>query len=161
MDERALVRTIEILQTEPGLYLAVEELWERLRQEGLLADSTPADLQLQLESDSRFEFTQGPVLPGMSPEESRQALRALDLFSGPSVKLASRPITLEAVLDGLAHSLSQLEAALQRAWESRPRDDDQAEQVLRQAMERTDALRAEIERVIASVRPSSTKDEPP
>lgn len=161
MDERALVRTIEILQTEPGLYLAVDQLWHRLRLEDLLGDIPLAEFQRQLEADSRFEFTQGPVLPGMSPEESQQALRALDLFSGPSVKLASRPITLDAVLNGLAHSLSQLEAALQRAWESRPPDDDQAEQLLRQAMERTDALRAEIERVIASVGPSSTQDESP
>lgn len=161
MDKHTLRRAAEILEAEPALYLAVDELWERLRQEGLLVDSTPDDLQRQLESDSRFEFTQGPVLPGMSPEESRQTLRALDLFSGPSVKLASRPVTLDAVLDGLAHSLSQLEAALQRAWEGRPPEDAQAEQVLRHAMERTDALRAEVERVITSVRPSSAKDQTP
>ncbi len=161
MDDPVLRRAVELLGTEPALYLAVDELWGRLRQEGLLADATPDDLQRLLESDGRFEFTQGPVLPSMTPEESRQALRALGLFSGPSVKLASRAVTLDAVLDGLAHSLHQLEAALERAWESRPPEDAQAEQILRQAMERTDALRAEVERVINSVRPSPTRDEPP
>lgn len=159
MDDPVLRRAAEILETEPGLYLAVEELWERLRHEGLLADSTPDDLQHMLQSDSRFEVTQGPVLPGMTLEGSRQTLRALDLFSGPSVKLVSRPITLDAVLEGLTHSLRQLETALQRAWRSRPPKDEKTEQVLRQAMERTDALRAEIERVIASVRPPSTTED--
>ncbi|MEW6568076.1 MAG: hypothetical protein AB1449_07905 [Chloroflexota bacterium] len=161
MDERTLARTVEILQGEPAPYLAVDQLWERLRQEGLLAETSLEDFQRQLASDPRFEFTQGPILPGMSPEESRQTLRALDLVSGPSVKLASRPVTLDALLDGLAHSLHQLEAALEHAWQTRPPGDAQAEQVLRQAMERADVLRSGIERVIAAHRPPSPKDQPP
>lgn len=161
MDPQTLARAVEILEAEPALYLAVQRLWEILRQEGLLGDTSVDQFQHDLEADGRFEFTQAPMLPGMSADESRRALQALDLFSGPSVKLASRPVTIQALLDGMAYSLRQLDNALLRAWEARPPGDLQAEQVLREAMERAATLRREIEDVITSHRPPQPKEGSP
>ena len=154
MDANTLSRTLEILETAPEIYLPVERLWLTLRTEGLAIDLDREGFQRELEADPRIEFSAPPVLP------SAGGLAGLGLAAGPHVKLASRPVTTDAVLDILEHNIEQLNEVLLRAWENRPPGDDRAEAMLVEAMAKAEKLRSEIREVIRIRRPPG-EEEPP
>lgn len=154
MDADLLSRALEILETAPEIYLPVERLWLALRSEGLALDLDLPAFQRELEADSRFEFSAPPVL--LSAGEAA----GLGLPSGPHVKLASRAVTTDAVLDILEHSIQQLNEVLLRAWENRPPGDDRAETVLVEAMAKAEKLRSEIREVIR-IRRRPGEEKPP
>lgn len=144
MDEKTLSRAIEILEAAPEIYLPLERLWLALRSEGLAADLDREALQRALEADARFEFSVPPVLA----EEGGGLAGA-----GPHVKLASRQVTTDAVLDILEHNANTLHEVLLRAWQNRPAGDDRAEAMLVEAMAKAEKLRSEIRDVIRIRRP--------
>jgi hypothetical protein len=154
VDADLLSRVLEILGTVPEIYLPVERLWLTLRSEGLALDLDLPSFQRELEADSRFEFSAPPVL--LSAGEAA----GLGLPSGPHVKLASREVTTDAVLDILEHSIQQLNEVLLRAWENRPPGDDRAETVLVEAMAKAEKLHSEIREVIR-IRRRPGEEKPP
>ena len=147
MDANTLSRAIEILEDDPEIYLPVERLWLTLRTEGLAMDLDRESFQRELEADSRFDFTAPPVL--LSADETA----SFGLAAGPHVKLSSRQVTTDAVLDILEHNVDQLHEVLLRAWENRPLGDDRAEAMLVEAMAKAEKLRSEIRDVIRIRRP--------
>lgn len=155
MDANTLSRAIEILETVPEIYLPVERLWLMLRSEGLASDLDRESLQHELEADSRFEFSAPPVL--LSAEETA----GLGLAAGPHVKLASRQVTTDAVLDILEHNVERLNEVLLHAWENRPPGDDRAEAMLVEALAKAEKLRSEIRDVIRIRRPPPEETPPP
>lgn len=153
MDDKTLARTVEILESDPQIYLPVESLWLALRCEGLAADLDRETFQHDLEADPRFEFSAPPVF--LSGEETAKLGLA-----GPHVKLTTRQVTTDAVLDILEHNVDQLHEVLLRAWENRPPGDDQAEAMLVEAMAKAEKLRSEIRDVIRIRRPPSEETPP-
>jgi hypothetical protein len=154
LDDKTLARAIEILEVDPQIYLPVERLWLALRSEGLAADLDREAFQRDLEADSRFEFSAPPVF--LSGGETA------DLgLTGPHVKLATRQVTTDAVLDILEHNVDQLHEVLLRAWENRPPGDDRAEAMLVEAMAKAEKLRGEIRDVIRIRRPPTEETPPP
>ncbi|HLB63235.1 MAG TPA: hypothetical protein VJJ46_00215 [Anaerolineales bacterium] len=147
MDATTLARSIDILENDPEIYLPVERLWLTLRTEGLAMDLDRESFQRELEADSRFDFTAPPVL--LSADETA----SFGLAAGPHVKLSSRQVTTDAVLDILEHNVDQLHEVLLRAWENRPLGDDRAEAMLVEAMAKAEKLRSEIRDVIRIRRP--------
>ncbi len=154
MDERAEQRVIEVLETDPDFYVPVKKLWLMLQREGLALDLDLESFHAQLEADDRFEFIEGvDHTEGFEddPElaaEMEQDMEALGFFSGPRVKLASREMTAEDVFAGLYRSLAQLNAALQGAWETRPKGDAEAEEMLLDALALAEQLERDIREMI-------------
>lgn len=145
MDERAMARVVEILETDPDFYVPVKKLWMMLQGEGLALDLDLEGFHAALVADGRFEFIEGVNhSEGLEDDpDFEMEMEALGFFSGPRVKLASREITTEDVIAGLTRSLRQLNEALQSAWEARPADDPEAEQMLREAMDLAEQLEQE------------------
>jgi hypothetical protein len=154
MDERALARVIEVLETDPDFYTLVKELWEMLREEELALDLDLETFQAQLASDERFEFMDG-LDPTAGVEggprvaaEVPQRMQAMDLFGGPRVKLRDREMTAEDVFAGLTRSLRQLNEALRGAWESCPAGDAEAVGMLRDALTMAEQLEREVQGMV-------------
>jgi len=158
MDERAMARVVEVLETDPDFYVPVKKLWLMLQGEGLILDLDLDAFQAQLEADDRFEFIEGvDHAEGFEDDSEFEAeMEALGFFSGPRVKLVAREMTAEDVFAGLTRSLRQLNEALRGAWETRPEDDPEAEEMLLETL----ALAEQLEREIYEIIESSPEEEP-
>ncbi|HID89176.1 MAG TPA: hypothetical protein EYP52_05625, partial [Anaerolineae bacterium] len=53
MDERAMARVVEVLETDPDFYVPVKKLWLMLQGEGLILDLDLDAFQAQLEQPPR------------------------------------------------------------------------------------------------------------
>ena len=150
MDEATLSRVIQILETDPDFFVPVKKLWLMLQGEGLALDLDLETFHAQLAADERFEFIEGVDHaegfeddPELAAEMERE-MEALGFFSGPRVKLVAREMTAEDVFAGLSRSLAQLNAALRGAWESRPEGDEEAEEMLLDALALAEQLEQDV-----------------
>jgi hypothetical protein len=154
MDDHALTRVIEILETDPDFFVPIKKLWLMLQGEGLALDIELETFTNKLLSDSRFEFT-----PGVNhkegfdgdpefEEEMEREMEAIGFYSGPRVKLASREMTTEAIFAGLTRSLARMNAALQGAWEARPEGDQETEDQLIEILAAGQKLEREVQELI-------------
>ncbi len=152
--ERIIARVIEILETDPEFFVPVKKLWLMLQGEGLALDVELDDFHRMLREDDRFEFTPGVVHKARfedvadHPEEMEQEMEALGFYSGPRVKLVSREMTAEDVFAGMVRSLEQMNKALQGAWDTRPRDDQELEDQLLDMLATGQKLEREIKELI-------------
>ena len=162
MDEKAMERVVEILETDPDFYVPVKKLWLMLQGEGLILDLDLDAFQAQLEADDRFEFIEGvDHTEGFEDDPEFEAeMEALGFFSGPRVKLVSREMTAEDVFAGLTRSLRQLNEALRGAWETRPEDDPEAEAMLLETLGLAEQLEREILEIIESGLEGESPQEP-
>jgi hypothetical protein len=133
MDDRTVNRIINILESDPDFFVPIKKLWLLLQGEGLALEIELDDFHSWLESDARFELIFGVDHtegfkddPALVVEMDRE-MEALGFYSGPRVKLVSREMTADDVFAGLARSLSQMNEALQSAWEARPESDRETE----------------------------------
>ena len=146
MDKATLERTIEILQKDPSFYMLVRDLWLALREEGLASDLEMEPFYTHLAGDDQFEI--------MEQEGGDQTS-----ISGARVKLASRQVTTDDVLEGLSQSLLALNQALLTAWETRPEGDDQTEGLLLDALSIAEELGREVKEVIKEQDTESDQDD--
>jgi hypothetical protein len=153
MDEVALARLIQLLESEPEPFVLLERLWQSLRQEGLLAEAEPDQFLRDLASDERFE-----LLPA-SPSPAQADGEPVSRFGASRLRLVSRPVTADDVALGLARNVDLLNQALLKAWENRPAGDAEAEQVLLEAMARTGDLVKEIQEVVEALRARSSRED--
>jgi hypothetical protein len=148
MDKSTLARVVEILETDPDFYVAVKKMWLTLQEEGLARDLDLGTFHGQLEADGRFEFMEEVEDDPAFAAEMQREMESLGLFSGPRVKLATREMTAEDVFAGLSRSLEQLNAALRGAWEVRPEENAEAEDLLRDALAMSEQLEREVQEMI-------------
>ena len=146
MDKATLERALEILEKDPSFYLPVRDLWQKLRDEGLASDLEMEPFYTYLASDDQFEIMEQE---GEDPST----------FSGTRVKLASRQVTTDDVLEGLSQSLLALNQALLNAWETRPQGDEQTEGMLLDALSIAEELGREVKEVIKEQDAESDQDE--
>ena len=155
MDNRAISRVIEILETDDEFFVPLKELWLILKREGL-ADNDLEDLHSALQADERFEFTSGVnhrerlgAVGGQEyAEELEQEMEALGFYGGPRVKLVSRNPSPEDVFAAMARNLIRMNEALQSAWETRPEDDPELESQLLDILASGQKLEREISTLI-------------
>ncbi|MBC7226695.1 MAG: hypothetical protein H5T61_05625 [Thermoflexales bacterium] len=151
MDSRTEQRLIEILETDPDFYVPVKKLWLMLQAERLPMDLELEEFRAWLEADDRFEIEDlDDSLPG-DPEEVAEIerdLEALGFFGGPRVKLASREMTAEDIMNGLLRSLQRMNEALRGAWETRPEGDRETEEQLLDALALGQEMEEEIRQML-------------
>jgi hypothetical protein len=146
MDKATLDRAIEILEKDPSFYLPVRDLWLALREQGLARDLELEPFYTFLAGDDQFEIMEQE---GGDPTS----------LSGARVKLASRQVTTDDVLEGLSQSLLALNQALRNAWETRPQGDEQTEGLLLDALSIAEELGREVKEVIKEQDAESDQDE--
>lgn len=155
MDNRAITRVIEILETDDEFFIPLKKLWLILKREGL-ADNDLEDFRSALQKDERFEFTSGMnqrerlgAVGGQEyAEEMEQEMEALGFYGGPRVKLVSRNPSPEDVFAAMARNLIRMNEALQSAWETRPEDDPELESQLLDILASGQKLEREISTLI-------------
>ncbi len=133
MDERTVNRIISILETDPDFFVPVKKLWLMLQGECLALNVDLETLHDWLQADGRFEFDPGVDQkegfeddPAFAAELERE-MEALGFYSGPRVKLIAREMTAADIFAAMSRSLTQMNTALQSAWETRPVDDQETE----------------------------------
>lgn len=156
MDEAALLRIGEILEAAPEVYVPAHHLWASLQEEGYLEGVDAAAFRVALEQDPRFDV----FAPGGTEDRPPDMPDAdEDPLARWGVKLASRPLTPDRVIDGLIHNLARLNEAVIRAWEQRPQDDPATEALLREVQNRIEDLGGEIRRALAADDEREARDE--
>jgi len=157
MNEDVLARAASILKSEPSVFLSVEELWQRLREEGLAQETTLTAFEGALANDERFEFLDTPdprdhadVSPTSSAlaQALERSLAGLDSQGSRHVKLSQREMSVESIFAGLSHSLQEMNQALQSTWESRPDDDQETEDRLLEIMAAGQRLEKEVDDLV-------------
>jgi len=156
MDERAITRAIEILETDPEFFVPLKKLWLMLQGEGLALNVELDDFHHTLLEDARFEFAPGvDHREGLEDntelaEEREQEMETLNFYSGPRVKLVSRKMTAEDIFSAMAHSLEKMNDALQGAWKTRPENDQEIEDRLLNILATGQKLEREVQSLIKS-----------
>ena len=156
-----MARVVEILETDPDFYVPVKKLWLMLQGEGLILDLDLDSFQAQLEADDQFEFIEGvDHTEGFEDDpDFGVEMEALGFFSGPRVKLVSREMTAEDVFAGLTRSIRQLNEALRGAWETRPEEDPEAEEMLLETLALAEQLEREIQEIIEAAQEEGPSNE--
>lgn len=154
MDDHTINRIMSILETDPDFFVPVRKLWLMLQGEGLALDVEEDELYEWLQADGRFEFIPGvdhtegfKDEPALAAEMERE-MEALGFYSGPRVKLISREMTAADIFAGLARSLSQMNQALQNAWDARPEGDTETEDQMLEILALSQKLDREIRELI-------------
>jgi hypothetical protein len=167
MDNRAITRVIEILETDDEFFVPLKKLWLVLQKEGLVDDDLEG-FHNALQADERFEFTSGvnhreklDVVGGQEyAEEMEQEMEALGFYGGPRVKLVSRDLSPEDVFAAMARNLIRMNKALQSAWETRPEDDPELEAQLLDILASGQKLEREISALIEQQTHGSQAEDP-
>jgi signal transduction histidine kinase len=167
MDNRAITRVIEILETDDEFFVPLKKLWQILQKEGLVDDDLEG-FHNALQADDRFEFTSGvshrerfEIAGGQEyAEEMEQEMEALGFYGGPRVKLVSRALSVEDVFAAMARNLIRMNEALQGAWETRPGDDPELEGQLLDILAAGQKLEREISALIEQERQDSQAEDP-
>jgi len=154
MDKLIITRVVEILETAPDFFVPVKKLWLMLQGEQLALNIELEDFHLMLMADERFEFTPGVDYreefeeAAEFAEDMEREMEALGFYSGPRVKLVSREMVAEDAFAAMARSLTRMNEALQRAWETRPEDDLEIEDQLLDILAAGQKLEREIRGLI-------------
>ena len=159
MNKKTLNRVIDILKSDPDIYVPVKRLWLTLRQEGMDVDAELEAFSDWLHNDTRFEFASGVSFETESPElreEGKREMEALGFFEGPRVKLTSREMTANDIFTGLRNSLTRMNDALQNAWETRPEGDQETEDQLLEILAAGQKLEREIQDLLSQDQSENT-----
>jgi len=154
MEDRTTKRVIEILETDPDFFVPVKKIWLMLQGEGLAQDLDLNSFHQEIRKDERFEFISGTdyktgleQTPDLA-EEMELEMEALGFYGGPRVKLTSREMSAEDVFGAMARSLTQMNQALQGAWDSRPEGDQETEHQLLDILAAGQKLEREINKLL-------------
>lgn len=159
MNKKTLNRVMDILESDPDIYVPVKRLWLTLKQEGLDVDAELEVFSDHLHGDARFEFASGVSFETESlelREEGEREMEALGFFGGPRVKLASREMTANDIFTGLRNSLKRMNDALQNAWETRPEGDQETEDQLLEILAAGQKLEREIQDLLSQDQSENT-----
>jgi len=141
----------EALASSEDILVPVKKLWLDMQSQGIGAGLSVEAFTAMLEADDRFELFEG-VDHGDGDEEERAYMETLGFYSGPRVKLASRELTAEYVARMLQQSTQNLVEALEGAWETRPPDDEEAEQQLLEVLTMAQRLKHEVDKALEEAR---------
>jgi hypothetical protein len=154
MEDRTMARIVEILETDPDFFVPVKKLWIMLQEEGLAQSIDLEKFHHLLEADDRLEFTSSIDSAAELSDNpvfafgTEQEIETLEFYSGPKVKLISRTLTAGDIFAGMSQSLTQMNQALQNAWEARPENDQATEDQLLEILAAGQKLQREIQELV-------------
>jgi hypothetical protein len=148
MNDPMTNRIARILDESAHVLMPLEDLYDRLANEGMMSWMTPELLEGLLISDDRFEVYEGLADSDLFNPMIQAELQSRGLLRGPLVMLRSRATSGEEVmLDMLLH-LQEMNTALETAWKLRPQNNPDVEAELLNLLMMGDMLEREIKRAL-------------
>lgn len=137
-----------ILSKSAHVLMPLDDLYDRLANEGMMVWLTPELLEELLISDDRFEVYEGLADSDLFNPMIQAELQARGLLAEPLVMLRDRvSSTEEVMLDMLLH-LQEMNTALETAWKLRPQGNPDIEAELLNLLMMGDMLEREIKRAL-------------
>jgi hypothetical protein len=148
MNDPITNRVARILKESVHVLMPLDELFDRLANEGMMAWMTPELLEELLISDDRFEVYEGLADSDLFNPMIQAELQARGLLGMPLAMLRERVTsTDEVMLDMLLH-LQEMNTALETAWKLRPQNNPDVEAELLNLLMMGDMLEREIKRAL-------------
>jgi len=141
-------RVIHILSESVHILVPLDELYDRLANEGLMIWMTPELLEQFLMSDDRFEIYEGLADSELFDPMVQSELQTRGLLGGPLVMLEERATSSEEVMMDMLLHLQEMNTALETAWQLRPDDNPEVEAELLNLLMMGDMLEREIKRAL-------------
>jgi hypothetical protein len=116
-------RAVQILSADTGVFMPLEELYDTLAAEGLMAWIDMDTFLDLIESDERFEIIQGlEDIILLEDDETGDEMEGLDILGGPWVLLRERDASPLEVMSDLLQHLQQMNQTLEQAWKRASHD---------------------------------------
>lgn len=141
-------KVIRILSESSHILVPLDELYDRLANEGLMVWMTPELLEQFLASDDRFEIYEGLADSELFTPMFQSELQTRGLLGGPLVMLQERASSSEEVMNDMLAHLQEMNTALETAWQLRPEDNPEIEAELLNLLMMGDMLEREIKRAL-------------
>ncbi len=110
-------RAVQLLSAETGVFMSLEDLYNTLASEGLMAWIDPDTLLDLIESDERFEIIQGlEDFIMLEDDETGDEMEGLNLLGGPWVLLKDRDASPLEIMTDLLQHLHRMNQTLEQAW---------------------------------------------
>ena len=141
-------RVTQILSASSHVLVPLDDLYERLTNEGLMVWMTPELLEQFLMSDEKFEVYEGLADSDLFNPMIQSELSTRGLLGGPLVMLRDRASSTEEVMMDMLLHLQEMNTALETAWQLRPEDNPEIEAELLNLLMMGDMLEREIKRAL-------------
>ncbi len=141
-------RAAQILSESPRILILLDDLYDRLTNEGLMVWVTPEFLEQLLLSDDRFDVYEGLANSDLFEPTIQLELRKRGLLGSPMVVLRERVTSTQDVMVDMLLHLQEMNQALETAWYLRPQDNPEVEAELLNLLMMGDMLEREIKRAL-------------
>ncbi len=148
MDDPVTWKLIQILRESSHILVPLEELYDRLMEEGWIAWMTLDQLGDLIATDERFEVYEGLAESDLLDPLIQFALQERGLLAGPLVTLRDRTTSDEQIFADMLSHLKEMNAALETAWQLRPPGNPEVEAELLNLLMMGDILEREIRRAL-------------
>jgi hypothetical protein len=122
----------------------VKRLWYMHCEESEIPQVTPEELGSILKCDPRFYYVEDSGQKWEDSEEETLKLEKMGFFKGAKVILQTRMPSRQDLFDAITRNLDKMMLNLRKAYEIRPKDNDQTEDELIDVMLKVDQLKKEI-----------------
>jgi hypothetical protein len=122
----------------------VKRLWYMHCEEQEIPQVTPEELSSILRCDQRFYYVEDLKQDWEDSEEETLRLEKTGFFKGPKVILQRRMPSKQELFRSIAQNLEKMMLNLHKAYEIRPKDNEQTEDELIDVMLKVDQLKKEI-----------------
>ncbi|MDF1514071.1 MAG: hypothetical protein P1S60_09700 [Anaerolineae bacterium] len=143
-------RILQFLSESDHLLVPIEELYNSLRDEGMLSVTSEENFEQLIVSDDRFEIYESLGHSDLFHPSVQAELRSRGLLTGPLVMLRERGSDTEQIMHDVLLHLKEMNQALETAWQLRPEGNDEIENELLNLLMMGDILEREIMHAIQS-----------
>jgi hypothetical protein len=144
MKDPITTRTAHILAQSSHILVPLEDLYDDLVDEGLMAWISPEMFEYLIASDDTFKLVEGLEELEMLTPLMRAELKVQGFWSGPLVMLRQWTAFPSLLLEDLLTHLRDMSSALETAWQTRSPDDPATEAELLNMLMMSDMLAREI-----------------
>ena len=144
MKDPITTRTAHLLAQSAHILIPLEDLYNVLEDEGLMAWINPEMFEYLIASDETFEVIEGLEELEMLTPLLRAELKVQGFWSGPLVMLRQWTAFPSLILEDLLTHLQDMSSALESAWQTRSANDPTTEAELLNMLLMSDMLAREI-----------------
>ena len=147
-----LEKVVFILEEAESFIVPVKWVCGMLEKESSTLDFTVEGLTKKLMKDNRFRLFTEQRLSGMKEIKwalSEEEQEKLGFYRGPRVMLKDRIPTRKEMVTFLLNKVDQTYDTLKQAWDIRPKEDEDAEDQLLEALAKAQKLQRELRGILS------------
>lgn len=155
--EALLARTITFIEEQEDFLIPIKKIWDNIEHGPVSFEA----FCITLKNDERFYFQAGNeefTVATQKPADivtRAEILEKLGFYFGPRVMLKSKTPTSDIIFKQIAQQLKTMQDALSQAYVNRPPHDEEAEEKLLEAIDKSKELE---ERLIKAFHQLQTKN---